>query len=131
MKNLMFLLPILICILCGCTPKGKLESKVKGLSNKECSVQETSDGTMYIISYGVLEEKKFKKDACDLKEYTDKVVGSLPTTELNDVIMNRETLSFADHIAWETSEIVVLLMKCTDPRDNGKEFKIKYIVREK
>lgn len=121
MKNTVLI--ILIGVLTvSCSQKSKLANKVREIAGKEIEAKETPDGTMYVVKYNSLEKPKFEKDARELKEYTDKILEVLPSIELDDVFMNLETLSSTDNTAWETPEINVLLMECTDPMDGDNFF---------
>ncbi|WP_301827997.1 hypothetical protein [uncultured Parabacteroides sp.] len=133
MKNLIFLLLLFILTLSCSSPKENIRKELEHIYKGNITTEETSDGTKYTLLYSVLEEDKFNTDCRAIKEHIDKITGSLPTTEI-DQMLSKDQKSMSDIKAWETPTIVVLLSNGTRLIDNSNDkrpYIIDVTVREK
>lgn len=92
MKRLIFYF-LLSILLYGCSsPKNEIKNNMESVYQKVVTAEETTDGTKYSLFYSVLEKDKFNTDFRSIKESIDKIAGSLPTTEIDEVLSKDQNL---------------------------------------
>lgn len=132
MKNFIYIFLSIIALGCS-SPKEDIKDKIESVYGKAIISEETPDGTKYTLLYSVLEQDRFNEDSRTIKEYIDKVSGSLPITEVEQLLSDDQR-SMYDMKAWETPTVVVLLSKGTRLTNKSKDkrpYIIDVIVREK
>lgn len=132
MKNFIYIFLSIITLGCS-SPKEDIKGKMESVYGKAITSKETPDGTKYTLLYSVLEEDRFNEDSRTIKEYIDKISGSLPITEVEQLLSDDQR-SMSDMKAWETPTVVVLLSKgtrLTNKSNDKRPYIIDVIVREK